>query len=126
LNAFNAHDLDAIGALVDPSYEAKNESGTVVLKRDKAIDYAAGLFRKHPEYRELVEIEDVEIAGDTARLTTRRIERYTGLFGMARSRDARQVETWLQREGHWRLAEERVLSEGTDGGGGVVPWWMWS
>ncbi|MDR3632529.1 MAG: nuclear transport factor 2 family protein [Isosphaeraceae bacterium] len=125
LNAVNAHDLDTIRALVDPSYEGKNEAGTVVIKHDKAIDYAAGLFRKHPEYREVLEIEDLQIAGNIARLTTRRIERYTGIFGMARTRDARQVETWLQREGRWVLAEERVLNEGTDGGGVVVPWWMW-
>jgi len=126
LNAVNAHDLDAIRTLVDPSYEGKDDAGTVVIKHEKAIDYAAGLFRKHPEYREALEIEDLEIAGDVARLTTRRIERYTGLFGSARTRDARQVETWLEREGRWVLAEERVLTEGTDGGGVVVPWWMWS
>jgi hypothetical protein len=126
LNAVNAHDLDAIRAMVDPSYEGKNEAGAVVIEHDKVIDYAAGLFRKHPEYREALEIEDLQIAGDTARLTTRRTERYTGLFGMARTRDARQVETWRERDGRWVLAEERVLNEGTDGGGVVVPWWKWS
>lgn len=125
-SAFNAHDVEAIRALVDPSYAAKNDAGTVVVEREKAIDYAAGLFRKHPEYRVVLEIENVQISGDIARLTTRRMERYTGLFGMPRTRDTRQVETWLEREGRWVLTEERVLPEGTDGGGLVVPWWKWS
>lgn len=126
LAAVNAHDLDAMRDLVDPSYQGKNEAGAVVINHDTALNYAAGLFRKHPEYREALEIEEVQINGDTARLTTRRIERYTGLFGTARTRDARQIETWRERDGRWVLAEERVLNEGTDGGGVVVPWWMWS
>ncbi len=126
LNAVNTHDLDAIRALVDLTYEGKNEAGTVCLRHDAVIDHAASLFRKHPEYRELLEIEDVEIVEDTARLTTCRIERYTGLFGAARSRQARQVETWRLRDGQWVLSEERVLADGTDGGGIVVPWWIWT
>ena len=125
-NAVNTRDIDAIRSLVDPSYEGKNESGVVVLEHDAAIANVAGLFRKHPEYQEVLEIEDLTINGDVARLTTRRIKRYTGLFGAARTRAARQVETWLERAGRWVLAEERVLTEGTDGGGGVVPWWKWS
>jgi hypothetical protein len=123
LDAVNAHDVEAIGALVAPSYVARNEWGVVLSDRRQIMDFAARLFRKHPEYRETLEIELVEGEGELARLTTRRTESYRGLFGLEQSREARQVETWEQVDGRWVIVEERCLI--AEGEGTVVPWWVW-
>ena len=72
---------------------------------------AAQLFRMHPGYRESLVIDGVEEEGDTARLATRRTETTKG----GHYREARQVETWKQREGRWMLMAERAANP--SGGG---------
>jgi hypothetical protein len=124
LQAVNAHDIEAIKSFVDPSYVGRNEGGLVLADYRAILDYAGHLFQKHPEYRETLEIERIEEEGETASMTTRRAETYTGLFGSERNRVARQVETWERIEGRWVIVEERCLA--SEGEGGVVPWWVWA
>src|SRR5687767_12586837 len=104
LQAVNAHDIVAIGSFVAPSYVARNESGRVVMEFRAAMEFVAGLFERHPEYRETLVIEAVEEEGDTARRT----EAMKGFLGIEYSRDARQIETWVCRDGRWVLVEERA------------------
>jgi predicted SnoaL-like aldol condensation-catalyzing enzyme len=123
LQAVNAHDVEAIKSFVAESYVARNELGLVLADYRGVMDYAARLFRKHPEYRETLEVETVEWDGEATRVTTHRVESYTGLLGSERSRVARQVETWEEIDGRWVLVEERCLA--SEGEGVVVPWWAW-
>jgi hypothetical protein len=122
LQAVNAHDVEAITSFVDVTYVGRNEAGVILADYRGVMDYATRLLRKHPEYRETLQIEAVEQDGDTARLTTRRSESFKGFFGVGLVREARQVETWESVDGRWVIVEERCLALE---GGGVVPWWSW-
>jgi predicted SnoaL-like aldol condensation-catalyzing enzyme len=117
LAAVNAHDTKAIRAFVDTSYVARNESGMVLMDSLSLIDYAAQLFRMHPEYRESLVIDRVEQDGDMVRLATRRTETMKG----GHYREGRQVETWMQREGRWVFMGEQAANPS---GGGIT--WLWS
>ena len=121
LRAVNAHDIEAVRTFVDVTYVGRNELGVILADHRGVMEHAARLLRKRPDYRETLRIEDVEEEGETARLTTRRSESYTGVFGVGRVREARQVETWENVEGRWVIVEERCLASQD----GVIPWWSW-
>ncbi len=123
----NAHDLARIKDVVDPSYEARTATGVVALDHSKVLDAATWLFEKHPDYRESLEIDDVSVVEDTARLTTTRTEEFKGLFGMPRRHRARQVETWRNKDGpRLIVSEQEVPVPGGEGPGGFLPWWLWA
>jgi ketosteroid isomerase-like protein len=124
LEAVNAHDLEAIKSFVDPSYLARNELGMVLADYRAMLSFAERLFRKHPEYCETLDVEEIDEQGDSVLLTTRRTETYRGILGRERSRQARQVETWEYLEGRWMIVEERCLTSEDERG--IVPWWSWT
>jgi hypothetical protein len=110
LEAVNVHDIDAVKSFIHPDYVAKNELGMVRGGYEGLMDHVTHLLEKHPDYRETLEVEDADEAGETAQFITRRTESHKGLFGLVRSRVVRRMETWKHLDGRWMMVEERSLS----------------
>jgi hypothetical protein len=61
------------------------------------------------DFQEAVEVEDVAVSGDMARVVVRRSHALTGLLWFRQRREARAVETWWKLDGRWQLVEEQEL-----------------
>jgi hypothetical protein len=75
------------------------------------LDEAALLAHQHPECRQSVEIERIEFAGDTARVTTRRVESVKVFRWFPWASVSRWAETWLRVNGSWVCLKERLDPE---------------
>jgi hypothetical protein len=80
LQAVNRHDLDVVRSLIHPSFVGKNKSGSTVAGYQEAV---RGLERllAWTDYQETMEIENIEVSGDNAKLVLRRVAR--GQFSQA-------------------------------------------
>jgi hypothetical protein len=61
------------------------------------------------DFEEEVEIEDITVTGDKARITVRRTHAVTAWLWIKSRATTRAVETWWQVDGRWQLVEEQEL-----------------
>jgi len=105
--ALNAHDKEAMKAFIDPSYVAKSLDGKVVGDYWKLLDYVAVLFNDHPEFQQSLEVESIEIKGETAKVITRRVEHMKVLWWFNWNSVSRWTEAWELVDGRWVMIEEQ-------------------
>jgi Domain of unknown function (DUF4440) len=108
LAAVNAHDLEAVKRFIAPTFTARTASGWVLAEFDQMMEAGASTFRRFPDYRERLQIEEIVVNGDVAELTTERTESFTLLRWFPRQQKSRQVETWQRINGSWWMVEERI------------------
>ncbi len=72
--AVNSHDLEAVLSFIHPSFVGKTKRGYSVGYQDM-VRMAEPLFAPGKDYQETVEIEEIEVSGDSAKLVVRRVER---------------------------------------------------
>jgi hypothetical protein len=106
--AVNRHDLEAVRGFIHPSYVGRSKSGHTGGYQDM-VGLAERLLRPGSAFREAVEIEDLAVSGDRARLTVRRTHEMTRWLWVKHRGTSRAVETWWDVEGRWRLVEEQEL-----------------
>ncbi len=106
--AVNRHDLEAVKTFVHPSYVGRTQAGHTSGYQD-VIGLAERLLAPGSDFEEAVEIEDVAVSGDRARLTVRRSHVMTGWLWVRHRGTARAVETWWKVDGRWQLVEEQEL-----------------
>lgn len=106
--AVNRHDLEAIKSFLDPSYVGRSKSGQTVGYQEM-IQLVEPLLAPGSDFAETVEIEDLTIHGDEARLSVRRSHTVTRWLWIKHRGTSQAVETWRQRNGRWRLVEEQEL-----------------
>ncbi len=106
--AVNAHDMDSVKQFIHPSYVGKSKNGHAGGYQD-IIGLAEHLLRPGSDFREAVEIEDLAVNGDRARLTVRRTHEMTRWLWIKHRGTNRAVETWWNVDGRWQLVEEQEL-----------------
>ena len=111
VDALNAHDKEAVKSFIDPSCVAKDESGKVVGDYWKLLDGLAVLFNDHPEYKQSLEVESMEVSGQAATVTTRRVESVKVLWWFPANEVSRWVETWKSIDGRWVMVEEQAAPD---------------
>ena len=72
-HAVNSHDLEAVLAFIHPSFVGKTKDGFSVGYQDM-IRVVEQLSAPGKDYQETVEIEEIEVSGDSAKLVVQRIE----------------------------------------------------
>jgi predicted Ser/Thr protein kinase len=107
-DALNAHDKEAVKSFIDPSYLGKTERGKVIWTYWQLMDEIAVIFHSHPEYKQSFEIESIDIQGDVAKVTTRRVESMYRLWVIPWNNVSRWVETWKGINGQWMAVEEQL------------------
>ena len=73
-HAVNSHDLEAVLSFIHPSFVGKTKRGFSVGYQDM-VRVVEQLLAPGNDYQETLEIEEIEVSGDSARLVARRIER---------------------------------------------------
>ncbi|MCL6546734.1 MAG: nuclear transport factor 2 family protein [Bryobacteraceae bacterium] len=106
--AVNRHDVEAVKTFVHPSYVGRTQAGGSCGYED-IIGLAERLLAPDSDFEEAVEVEDVAVSGDRARLTVRRSHVRTGWLWLKHRGTARAVETWWKVDGRWQLVEEQEL-----------------
>ena len=106
--ALTAHDVGAVTPLLHPSFVVRNTEGQIVMHREQLLRDLPAFFQQHPEYRQTAAAEISKIEGDTARLTTQRIEMLRVLW-WPHQLTTHWQETWKQIDGHWLLLEEKAM-----------------
>jgi ketosteroid isomerase-like protein len=116
LDAVNARDLEALKSCLAPSFIAVAKYRILFFDTESAMDYQAMLdhaertFKTARTFREEIEIEKVEIDGDTAVLTTTLIDD-AAFLGIRQHSEQHGFETWKKINGRWMfLREERYYS----------------
>lgn len=104
----NRHDLESVKRFIHPSYVGKSKSGQTGGYQD-IIGLAERLLSPGSDFRESVEIEDLTVSGDRARLTVRRTHEMTRWLWIKHRGASRAVETWWNVDGRWQLVEEQEL-----------------
>jgi hypothetical protein len=91
--AVNSHELEAVRTFIHPSYIGKGPRG-VPRGYDDIMRQAELLFAPGSDFEETVEIEDITVSGDKARITVCRSQQMTGWLLVIKSRSTtRAVET---------------------------------
>jgi hypothetical protein len=106
--AVNSHDLESVKTFIHPSYVGKTKSGHTGGYQD-ILGLAERLLRPGSDFQEAVEIEDLTVSGDRARLTVRRAHEMTRWLWLKYRGISRAVETWWKVDGRWQLVEEQEL-----------------
>ena len=106
--AVNSHDLESVRSFIHPSYVGKSKSGYSSGYQD-IIRLAERLLARGSDFEEAVEIEDLAVSGDRARLTVRRTHAVTGWLWIKYRGTTRAVETWWKVDGRWQVVEEQEL-----------------
>jgi hypothetical protein len=106
--AVNRHDVEAVKAFVHPSYIGRARSGATCGYQE-IVGLAERLLAPGGDFEEAVEVEDVAVAGDRARLTVCRTHARTGWLWIKHRGTTRAVETWWKVDGRWQLVEEQEL-----------------
>jgi ketosteroid isomerase-like protein len=106
--AVNSHDLDAVRSFIHPSYVGKSSRGVPSGYQD-IMRLAEQLFAPESDFGETLEIEDIAVSGDKARVTVRRNQEMTGWLWIKSRSTTRAVETWWKVDGGWQLVEEQEL-----------------
>jgi hypothetical protein len=109
LAALNAHDVAAVKAFLHPSWTRKDRKGRPVARYHQVLEGLPVYFRKHPQYQQAVDIEGLEVNGDTARIHTRRVERLKVLWFIPWKSVSRFTETWNRVGGQWVMTEEQMV-----------------
>ena len=106
-SAVNAQDVEAVRRFLHPEFRARDQHGNWI-GLEAMLTAAAALFRSAGQFQETVDVESVELDGETARMATTRTDRFK-LFGfLPQSGVTRQEETWVRSGDRWLLREERV------------------
>ena len=106
--AVNRHDLEAVKTFVHPSYVGRTKTGITSGYQD-IIGLAQRLLAPGSDFEETVEIEDIVVSSDRARLTVRRSHVMTGWLWIKHRGTSQAVETWSNVDGRWQLIEEQEL-----------------
>jgi hypothetical protein len=106
--AVNRHDIEAVKAFIHPSYVGQSKRGRSVGYEDM-MRLAEQLLAPGGDFEEEVEIEDITVTGDKARITVRRTHAVTAWLWIKSRATTRAVETWWQVDGRWQLVEEQEL-----------------
>ena len=106
--AVNSHDLGSMKNFIHPSYVGKSKSGHTAGYQD-ILGLAERLLGAGSDFQETVEIEDLTVSGDRARLTVRRTQEVTRWLWIKHRGTSRAVETWWNVDGRWQLVEEQEL-----------------
>jgi hypothetical protein len=72
--AVNRHDLEAVRSFIHPTFVGKTKQGFSIGYKEM-VPMVELLFAPGKDYQETVEIEEIEVSGDSAKLVTRRTER---------------------------------------------------
>jgi ketosteroid isomerase-like protein len=72
--AVNRHDLEAVCSFIHPTFVGKTRQGFSVGYKEM-VPMVEQLFAPGKDYQETVEIEEIEVSGDSAKLVSRRTER---------------------------------------------------
>ncbi|MCH7726754.1 MAG: hypothetical protein IH991_09780 [Planctomycetes bacterium] len=75
LQAVNRHELEAVRSFIDPSFAGKSKSGSTLVGYEDTVRMLEQLFAPGTNYDEMVEIENIEVSGDSAKLVLRRVAR---------------------------------------------------
>ena len=105
--ALNAHDATAVKSFVHPSFQVRDQRGYVAADYQQLLDQLATTFNDHPEYRQSLEIESCRCDGDSATLTSRRVENVKLLWLLNWNNVSRWEETWKKIGGQWVIVEEQ-------------------
>jgi ketosteroid isomerase-like protein len=106
--AVNDHDLEAVRSFIHPSYVGKTRGGQAS-GYDDIMRLAGQLLGPGSDFQEAVEVEDVAVSGDRARVVVRRSHVMTGWLWVKHRGQTRAVETWWKVDGRWQLVEEQEL-----------------
>lgn len=106
--AVNRHDLEAVKTFIHPSYVGRTKTGITTGYQD-IISIAERLLAPGSDFEETIEIQNVVLNGDRARLTVRRSHVMTGWLWIKHRGATQAVETWWNVEGRWQLVEEQEL-----------------
>jgi hypothetical protein len=106
--AVNDHDLESIRSFIHPTYVGKDKTGNSIGYQD-IMRLVERLLARGSDFREEVEIEDLAVSGDRARVTVRRTHEVTGWLWFKHRGTARAVETWWKVDGRWQVVEEQEL-----------------
>jgi formylglycine-generating enzyme required for sulfatase activity len=106
--AVNNHDLESIKSFIHSSYVGKGKRG-YASGYQEIMALAEWLCAVGSDFQEVVQIENLIVDGDTARLTVRRSCSMTYLLWIKHGGTTRAVETWRKLDGRWQLVEEQEL-----------------
>jgi hypothetical protein len=106
--AVNRHDLEAVQRFIHPSYVGKSKSG-YSMGYPEVMRLVERLLGPGSDFEEAVEIEDVAVSGERARVTVRRSHTRTAWLWVKHRGTTRAVETWWKVDGRWQLVEEQEL-----------------
>jgi hypothetical protein len=106
--AVNCHDLESVKNFIHPSYVGKSKTGQTGGYQD-IIALAQRLLGPGSDFQETVEIEDLTVNGDRARLIVRRTHEMTRWLWIKHRGSSQAVETWWKVDGRWQLVEEQEL-----------------
>src|SRR5262249_17398728 len=106
--AVNRHDVTSVKQFIHVSYVGKHKGGHTVGYQEM-LNTAERLLGPGSDFQEEVQIEDVTLHGDTARLTVLRTHTATGFLWFTHHGTNRAVETWRLRDGRWQIVEEQEL-----------------
>jgi hypothetical protein len=72
--AVNRHELEAVLSFIHPTFFSKTKHGFSVSYKEM-VPMVEQLFAVGKDYQETVELEEIEVSGDSAKLVSRRTER---------------------------------------------------
>ena len=102
VQAVNSHDRETVLSFIHPSFVGKTKGGWRIAGYQRVVRMLEQLCAPGSDYQETVEIEEIEVSGDSARLAVRLVAR-----GASRSQESRTQETWRLIDGRWLLVESR-------------------
>jgi len=106
--AVNGRNLASVKAFIHPSCIGRTRNGQSLGYQD-IVRLAEQLLAPGSDFEERVEVEDVAVSGDTARVIVRRSHEMTSCRGTKHRGTARDVETWWKISGRWQLVEGQEL-----------------
>ena len=104
-DALSAHDTEGVKSFLHPSFVVRGADGVVVMDYARFLSELPAFFNGNPRYRQSMESEMLRVEGDTATLTTRRVEVLRTLW-WSHHVSSRWNETWKRIGGEWVLVEE--------------------
>ena len=104
----NRHDLESVKGFIHPSYVGRSKSGHTGGFQD-VLGLVERLLGPGSDFREEVEIEDLTVSGDRARVTVRRTHEMTRWLWIKHRGVSRAVETWWNVDRRGQLVEEQEL-----------------
>jgi hypothetical protein len=107
--AISSHDISRVKAFLHPKFVVRGADSMAVMDYAALLNRLPDFFKIHPEYKQTVEIESSIVTGDTATLTTRRIE-VLHILWWPHTISSRWTETWKKAGDEWVLAEEKPAS----------------